>query len=350
VANPLDKDLGHILEHGAGDLAWLAGKRLFITGGTGFIGLWLLETIVHANRVSDLGIGATVLTRNPEAVSKSAPHLFSDPALEFVAGNILDFEFPAGDFDIFIHGATTTARETYNDEDPLQKFETVALGTRRALEFSAIARPEKFIYLGSGACYGRQPADMKAIPEEYPGAPDAAEPNSALGIGKRTAEFFCRYFGEKHQLDVSIARCFSFYGPFLPLDIHYAVGNFVADGLAGREIRVAGDGTAIRSYLYVADLIVWLLAILARGRALEAYNAGSDQEVSIRELAEQVGSYFGQPVVVAGSPPGGAPNRYIPAIDKAVAELGVSELIDFETGLDRMITHVRAVPGFYFEN
>ena len=347
MADPLAPDLEHILEHGQADLASLAGKQLFITGGTGFFGLWLLQTLAAANESCDLDIRATVLSRNPAAVTRNAPQLSGNPAFDFVAGDITSFEFPAGDFDVFIHGATTAARETFNNEDPMRKFDTVAMGTRRSLEFAASVQAEKFLYLGSGACYGAQPETMKNIPESYPGSPNPAQPNAALGIGKRTAEFFCRYFGDRHGLDVSVARCFSFYGPFLPLDIHYAIGNFIADGLAGREIRVAGDGTAVRSYLYVADLVIWLLAILARGRASEAYNVGSEREVSILELANSVGAYFGQPVTLAGTPTGAPVSRYIPATGKVVKELGVSELTNFETGLDRMVSHVRSLPGFY---
>ena len=347
VVNPLAVDLDGIIERAEPDLQQLKGEHLFITGGTGFFGLWLLETLAHANRELQLGVSATVLSRAQNPLSESAPHLHTNGAFSFVTGDIRDFSLPFGSFDRVIHGATTTARETYNHEDPLRKFDTVALGTKRMLEFAAQRRSEKVLYLGSGACYGAQPANLPQIDESYPGAPDPKSPNSALGIGKRTAEFYCQTYASQHDLDVTIARCFSFFGPYLPIDIHYAIGNFVADGLAGRPIQVNGDGTAVRTYLYVADLMVWLLALLVRGRKGEAYNVGSSEEMTIRELAESVAAYFGSQATIALEPSGAPANRYVPCVRKATTELGVAGWTSFNTGLDRMVQHIEARPDFY---
>ena len=144
------------------------------------------------------------------------------------------------------------------------------------LEFAAMAGVRRLLYVSSGAVYGAQPADLAKIPETYSGACDPLDPRTAYGQAKRLAEHLCGVSAANSALETVIARAFAFVGPGLPLDGHFAIGNFIADALAGREIKVKGDGTAMRSYLYAADLAAWLVKLLAQGESGAAYNVGSD--------------------------------------------------------------------------
>jgi dTDP-glucose 4,6-dehydratase/UDP-glucose 4-epimerase len=305
----------------------LRGARLFITGGTGFVGRWLLESFARANERLGLDARALVLTRSPESFAARAPHLAADPAMAFLGGDVRTFDFPPGEFSHVIHAATTNAVETFNNEDALAKFDTVALGTRRALEFAGRCGARKFLLVGSGAVYGKAPAGMKSIREDYLGAPCTTDfDGSALGEGKRAAELFAAYFAARHGFDLRIARCFSLVGPYLPTDIHYAIGNFIRDALFRDAIRVNGDGSPIRSYLYVGDLVVWLITLLARGKPAGIYNVGSDRATSIRDLAEIVRDTLapGKPVVLGGEPGSGVGGDwYVPNIDRARGELAL---------------------------
>jgi len=337
--NPLADDLNHILAHTEGLWEELRGQRLFITGGTGFFGCWLLESLAWANDKLGLNIRAVVLTRNPDAFARKAPHLAHHPSLSFHAGDVRDFEFPAGSFSHVIHAATEASAKL-NAENSLLMFETIVGGTRRALDFAVQAGVKKFLFTSSGAVYGRQPPDMTHIPEDYTGCPDPLDFRAAYGNGKRAAEMLCCLYARQHGLDPKIARCFAFVGPYLPLDAHFAIGNFIRDGIRGGPIQVNGDGTPYRSYLYADDLAIWLWTILLRGKACIPYNVGSAESLSIGELATTVAQSFAPPVTVkiskaaiAGKPL----ERYVPDTRRARTYLGLQAWIPLSDAVKRTI-------------
>jgi nucleoside-diphosphate-sugar epimerase len=336
--NPLAGDLDHILTHTEGLWEDLRGKRLFITGGTGFFGCWLLESFAWANDKLDLGASVLVLTRNFDAFQKNAPHLATNPAIQFHTGDVRNFNFPTGEFSHIIHAATTSASATFYGEDPLVKFDTIVEGTRHTLDFAAQCHANKFLLTSSGAVYGKQPCGIPHITEDYCGGPDPIGPEAALGEGKRSAEFLCTLYSGKHGIEMKIARCFSFVGPYLPLEIHYAIGNFIRDGLKGGPIQVKGDGTPYRSYLYAADLAIWLWTILFRGASCHPYNVGSEEAITIGDLAETVASIF-QPRVKVQIANEAAPGRpvewYVPATLRAKAEFGLEQTIDLRRAVQR---------------
>jgi dTDP-glucose 4,6-dehydratase len=136
---------------------------------------------------------------------------------------------------------------------------------------------------------------------------------------------------------VTIARCFAFVGAHLPLDAHFAIGNFIRDGLAGGPIRVRGDGSPVRSYLYAADLAVWLLTLAVRGRAGEAYNVGSEREITIAQLAARVAAELDPRIAVEIRANGEASraDRYVPSTRKIREELGVQETVDLGDAIRR---------------
>jgi dTDP-glucose 4,6-dehydratase len=339
-------DLDHVLSHTADVWPEVRGRRLFITGGTGFFGCWLLESLAWANQHLNLGAEALVLTRSTEAFRRKAPHLASNPAFHFHEGDVRDFTFPDGEFPLVIHAATA-ASDALNRGSPLVMLDTIIEGTRRTLEFAATHGARKFLLTSSGAVYGRQPPEMTHVPEEYGGGPAPMDAASAYGEGKRVAEFLGATAAARGGPEVKIARCFALVGPYLPLDAHYAVGNFLGDLLAGRPILVKGDGTPCRSYLYAADLTVWLWTILVRGRSCRPYNVGSEHLISIADLARVVAGLADPPAEVrlpAAPPPGALPVRYVPSTRRAREELGLKEHIDLAEALRRTIAWHRQPP------
>lgn len=338
-SNPLKNDLDHILTHTEELWNELRGERIFITGGTGFFGCWLLESFIWANDQLGLGSSALVLSRNPKRLHTRAPHLVSHPAVDFHVGDVRSFEFPKGTFSHIIHAATETANKQ-NAEDPILMTETIVQGTQRTLEFARRCGAKKVLLTSSGAVYGKQPSDLSHIPEDYIGAPDVMNPRSAYGEGKRLAECLCALYANQYGIEAKIARGFAFVGPYLPLNAHFAIGNFIRDGISGGPIQVLGDGTPYRSYLYAADLMIWLWTILFQAQSCRPYNVGSEQAISLGELAKIVSGIFEPqvPVRVLQQPvPGKTAERYVPSTQRAQLELGLCQYVSLSEAIRKTV-------------
>jgi dTDP-glucose 4,6-dehydratase len=215
---------------------------------------------------------------------------------------------------------------------------TIVEGTKRTLEFAAGHGTKAFLLTSSGAVYGKQPSEMTHVPETYLGGPDPLDPSSVYAEGKRLAEQLCVQYTKKCGIGAKIARCWAFCGPHLPLDEHFAIGNFIGDALAGRAIEIKGDGTPRRSYLYAADLMIWLWTILFQAPEQIPINVGSPRDVSILELAQIVAHTLSPELeirVAQKAPPGAPPARYVPAVARARELLGLEEWTSLEESIQR---------------
>ena len=336
--NPLAEDLDHILTHTHDLWEELRNQRIFITGGTSFFGCWLLESFAWANDNLDLNASALVLTRNYDVFQKKAPHLAANPTIQFHIGDVRNFNFPDGEFSHIIHAASISATAKFNNAESLMMFDTIVEGTRHTLNFAVQCRAKKFLLTSSGAVYGKQPFSMTHVSEDYCGAPDPVDPHSVIGESKRATELLCMLYSSKEGIETKIARCFAFVGPYLPLDIQYAIGNFIHDGLQNKPIIIKGDGSPYRSYLYAADLAIWLWTILFQGKICRPYNVGSEEEIDIHTLAKIVAQTV-QPElevrVMQKRMPNRPVERYVPSTYRARNELGVKQAISLRDSIKR---------------
>ncbi len=324
------RDLDHVVTRTRDVWEQLRDARVFLTGGTGFFGCWLLESFAHAVDQLALSAQITVLTRDPGQFSKKAPHLSAHPAIHLLQGDVRSFTFPDGAFSHIIHGATDVAG-TLNADDPEAMIETIEQGTARVLKFREKSGASRALLLSSGAVYGRQPTSVTHMPEEEDAVARPLETPSAYAEGKRSAETLWNTHGP-------IARGYAFVGPHLPLDAHLAIGNFIRDALRGGPITVKGDGTPRRSYLYAADLTIWLWTMLTRGKPGRAYNVGSEDDDSIAEVAQTVSACVGtHPAVIIGKTPvpGAPPERYVPSTARARSELGLEQTVPLDEAIRR---------------
>lgn len=307
-------------------------KHYLLTGGTGFFGLSLLR---HLKAVEGYRPRLTVISRDPERFCRRYPDLvgFAD----WIRGDVLDFKsLPNGQqFSHVIHAATDS---TFGPKiRPFERYEQIVTGTKNVLDLAVSSGTKRFLLTSSGGVYGPQPHDMASIREDYCGMPDPSSPNNAYGVAKRTAEHLCALYQDKYGIETTVARCFAFVGQDLPLNVHFAIGNFIRDALWRDEITVSGDGTAVRSYLDQTDLAVWLLALLEKGKPGRAYNVGSDRPITITELAQLVRDTIspGKKVNILTnlSTTNMGRSVYVPNISRVREELGLDVSVTLEDAI-----------------
>ena len=349
TAKPLPtQDLNHVLDHTRDVLAVLQNARLFITGGTGFFGHWLLEPLLYANRELSLNLRITALTRSAANFRIRSRHITQDPAITLLEGDVASFAFPADagsdPFTHVIHAATDSS-VAQTDGNAFLLSESILAGTRRVLSFALHTGATRLLYTSSGAVYGRSSAVYTHTPETSREAPDPLLLQSSYDEAKRMSEHLCVAYAHNRHLEPVIARPFAFVGPHLPLDAHFAIGNFIGSAIRNQPLHIRGDGTPLRSWLYAADLSIWLLHLLLRGTLNRAYNVGSEDAYSIADAARltartlrpssgDAGSSLA--VQIDGTPTPGAPmNSYVPSTARARDELGLRELVPLAEALRR---------------
>jgi nucleoside-diphosphate-sugar epimerase len=333
------QDLDLVLSHAQAFWSRFRGARVLLTGGTGFIGLWLLEVLQHANHKLDADLRLVVLTRDPERARQQAPHLFDRNDTQLVRGNICEPLAPVGALDLCIHAATDVG-DSLVAANPLAVFDSILQGTRHVLDLARAAGASRFLLTSSGAVYGTQPADLERLPENHRGAADPLQPLAAYANGKRAAEWLASAYAAQGGPECCMARIFAVVGPGLPFDGPLAAGNFIGDVLADRTINIEGDGRPLRSYLYMADLCIWLLRVAASGQSGQTYNVGSERAVSIAELASQVAHAAGSTAPIRIHKPANdpaLPPRYVPDTQRAREELGLAEYTPLSEALLKTI-------------
>jgi dTDP-glucose 4,6-dehydratase len=320
------------------------GRRIYLSGATGFFGKNILALLFDLQR-RGASFRVTALSRAPERFLAEQPWCRTQSWLEWRQGNALEPWPGEGSYDLLVHAATDTAASSHVDK--LAVFEGILSATRRALAFAESHDIRRLLLCGSGAQYGAIPnLNAGGVSEIDSLACDSTKSSSAYGEAKRVSELLSALHAEKHGLDVINTRCFAFVGPGLVLDGHFAIGNFLRDALAGEQIRLASSGEAVRSYLYGADLAIWLLVLLLEAPRGATVNVGSDRGIRVIDLATRVRDLVNPQVAIQpGAPRAGEERQfYVPSINNARAQG-----LDAWTGLDQAILrtalwHRRATP------
>jgi nucleoside-diphosphate-sugar epimerase len=295
---------------------------LLVIGGSGFFGKSILD-MFQRGKLSPWNINRVIsMSRNAERLKSETPNLILDN-VELLSSDISTAEH-LPDADFIIHAAASTDAKNYlnSGEDERKNIQS---GTLNYCRLARGNKNTKTLYVSSGAVYGTQPSNITHIKESFQliDPYDIPENKRDYTIAKRDAEEQIKGLGKEGML-VSIARCFSFVGPFLPLDQHFAIGNFIRDGLLQQKIKVNTENKVYRSYMYSDDLVVWLMTILdSSDNTCPIYNVGSDEPILIDQLARNISKIFGlssDDIKYTSE----LAERYIPNIEKAKKNLNLS--------------------------
>lgn len=289
----------------------IKGCEVLIYGGTGFIGTWITSGLVHANRELNLNLTITIVTRDAKFARNRFPEV-SSSELSFIECDLSAETPPEGmTADIAIHGATPAVRRT-----GLSNPDQVLSATIQAAKHAGTLTSQTFsktnvIHLSSGAIYGPQPMDMKNR-----NATDSATSNlnNQYTKAKVSAEELLSIYSKNGLIDYQSPRLFAFAGPLLSLGEHFAIGNFVRDGLAGLPIDVFGSPQTIRSYLHPRDLVRFILKLSTPG-PYKALNIGSTQSISMYELASLIDEMTSRKGIRLISP-SATPSNYVPSMSE----------------------------------
>ncbi|MEN5206730.1 NAD(P)-dependent oxidoreductase [Stenotrophomonas terrae] len=316
----------------------LQGHHLLLTGGTGFFGQWLLA-LLDSLVLQGVDLRVTVVSRNPARFLDALPYYRSCSWLHWIASDVRaipKWQGPAPD--LILHAAAETSVSAH--ARPLELFDSILTGGRRLLDLAVECGAPRILFTGSGAQYGPIAAGQP-VQESTSSAGDSTLAGNIYGEAKRAQETMAAVYAEQLGIVPVFTRCFAFAGPGLPLDAHFAIGNFVRDALHSKSIDLHSSGEAMRSYLHGADLACWLLHLLCTGMAGQAYNVGSDVGISIADLAVRVRDILSpnKPVHILGKS-GGPRSYYVPDISKA-RSLGLDVWTSLEQSVEDMASFAR---------
>lgn len=310
--------------------------EILVYGGTGFIGTWITECLIFANIELNLNLKVRVVTRNLKRAQNNFKK-YDGKVLTFIEHDFskseLDYTFPS---DFIFHAATPTRIST-GSSNSKEILETA----RNAAKHAASVKSNKFqipkvLHLSSGAIYGAQSFSMKARLESDP--PVISE--NAYVKSKLTIDSLFQTAYLEGKITYQSPRLFAFAGPLLQLDAHFAVGNFLRDGLAKQPIRINGNPQTTRSYMYPADLVSSLLTIVTYEK-YENFNVGSDVPFSMLEIANLIAEITGNSkVVVSGKDL--APTNYVPSISNLRKIIPDFEFISLENSIIKWIDWIKS--------
>lgn len=319
--------------------------RLLIIGGSGFFGKSFLDayrrTLLKKWSIDSI----TILARNAKDLHLTHPHLIGNSVSLLNCDITVCDDLPEADF--IIHAAASTNAKNYLLYSEKEKQNILAGVYNYRKLAKSLHSGSQILYCSSGAVYGPQRLGISEIHEGYTEGmiEHIAVNKHDYAIAKINSENVIKAMGSDDGLSVCIARCFAFVGAYLPLDQHFAIGNFIADGLSGVPVNVKADRKVYRSYMYMDDLVLWLMTMVSNARpSCPIWNVGSDQPIEIMDLASKIASIFDVSIFAPKLRDTPEIDRYIPCIQKAKAELGLELNVDLDEAIRKTINQISKNP------
>lgn len=306
------------------------GEKVIVTGGAGFVGSHLCESLVRDDHyvvcVDNLGSGRR----------SNIEHLLSNDYFDFINVDIRDkIDLPA--CDQLYHLASRASPKDFT-RFPVQIALTNTQGTMRLLEH-ATECDARMLYASTSEIYGDP--EVHPQPESYTGNVNIRGPRGCYDESKRFGETLTVAYMNQYDIDVRTARIFNTYGPRMRADDGRVVPTFINQALTGQDLTIYGDGTQTRSFCYISDLVRGLRTFMnspdLRG---EVINIGSENEKTIKTLATSILEWVETDSTIEYEPlPEDDPRRRQPDLAKARRLLQWEPKVPFSKGIKQTIDH-----------
>ncbi|MBI3891529.1 MAG: NAD-dependent epimerase/dehydratase family protein [Candidatus Wallbacteria bacterium] len=330
------------------ELAPLMGDTILVTGGTGFVGTWLAETLACLNDDFGFKLKVALLSRSVDRFKVVYPHLGNRPDFRLIRADVRNIYDLPSETNWLVHAASTPDSR-FHSTNPVETMTVIADGTVAVIRgLDRCSNFKKFLQISSGLVNGAQPLNLERMPEVFAGSSAFGTVSSAYVEAKRFAETYCAAARSQQRLPIVTARPFAFIGPYQSLETPWAINNFIRDALLGNDIRVLGDGQTVRSYMYGSDMAVWLLKILTSGTPGASYNVGNPEGITLERVARLISERFiPNPGVRLHTSESNANQRSIlvPDVTLAMKTLRVSITTPLEPAIDKTIRWNRACSG-----
>jgi nucleoside-diphosphate-sugar epimerase len=348
-------DLDYMVKQGAEEFAAMSGRRVMIAGGAGFLGYYLVQVALHWNEKnrSAAPIKVVVLDNFVRGVPAWLTALEKNPSLRLIKHHVTQ-PLPAalGDVEYIIHAASIASPIFYR-KYPIETMDANINGLRFMLDYCLAQKGkgkpvEGVLFYSSSEIYGDPTPENIPTPESYRGNVSCTGPRACYDESKRFGETLCVNFTQQHGLPIKVARPFNNYGPGLKITDGRVIPDFARNILNDQDIVMLSDGSAKRTFCYVADAVLGYYKVLVKGRPGEAYNVGVETpEISMLELAERVivlgkelFGYTGRIVRKESADKAylvDNPNRRCPIIAKARTDIGYDPQVTIDEGLRRSL-------------
>ncbi len=319
----------------------LDGKTIVITGGSGFLGRYILGALIFLNK-NVLNKPCKIISIDNYITSSGSKILDKEKYVKYIKHDVAKPLNLPGKVDYIMHAAGI-ASPIYYQKYQLETIDVAVNGTRNMLELAKTKKVKSFLFFSSSEIYGNPTSDAIPTKETYNGNVSSIGPRSCYDESKRLGETLCMTYYSVYNTPIKMVRPFNVYGPGLRSSDYRVVPAFILNAIKGKVIPVHANGKQTRTFCYISDAVAGFFKVLLSEKNGEVYNIGNDDnEINMNQLAKTLNGIFDNKLNIKNISypkdyPQGEPQRRCPDLSKIKKELGYSPAVNLEEGLGRTL-------------
>jgi nucleoside-diphosphate-sugar epimerase len=273
----------------AGNLPWetLKNKTILISGASGFLPSYMVETLLYLNEKMNFDIKVVGLVRNLKKAEERFAYYRDSKNMKLIFQDVCEEIKINEDIDYIIHAASLATPKLFR-QDPVGTILPNVMGTTNLLKLAVEKKVKTFLYFSTTGVYGHVDESCYPIKEDCFGSLNPADLASCYIESKRMGENMCIAWMHQYGVPVKIVRPAIIYGPGLKLDDGRSFADFISNIVNNQDIVLYSEGKVIRNFCYLADATLGFFIVMLKGKFGQAYNVATDHEISIIDLAKRL--------------------------------------------------------------